>query len=57
MTFGEPLRRRRSGQVTADSAAAFGGMQVGDVITNIDGQQIARFEDVQQTVRLNPGSR
>jgi regulator of sigma E protease len=56
MTYGEPFTLPEIGQVTAGSAAAQAGMQVGDVITDIDGQQIARFEDVQQTVRLNPGT-
>jgi regulator of sigma E protease len=56
MTYGEPFTPAEIGQVTADSAAAKAGMQVGDVITSIDGQTIDRFEDVQQIVRLNPGS-
>jgi regulator of sigma E protease len=55
MTFGEPFTPPEVGQVTAGSAAASAGMQVGDVITSIDGQPIDRFEDVQQIVRLNPG--
>ncbi|HEX5318429.1 MAG TPA: RIP metalloprotease RseP [Stellaceae bacterium] len=56
MTYGEPFTPAEVGQVTADSAAAKAGVQVGDVITSIDGRAIERFEDVQQIVRLNPGS-
>jgi regulator of sigma E protease len=56
MTFGEPFTPPEVGQVTTNSAAAKAGMQVGDVITSIDGQPIERFEDVQQIVRLNPGT-
>ncbi|HEY1799251.1 MAG TPA: RIP metalloprotease RseP [Stellaceae bacterium] len=56
MTLGEPFTPPEVGQVTAGSAAAGAGMQVGDVIADIDGEPIARFEDVQQIVRLNPGT-
>lgn len=56
MTYGEPFTPAEIGQVTAGSAAAQAGMQVGDVITRIDDHPIARFEDVQQFVRLNAGT-
>ncbi len=54
MTYGEPFTPAEVGQVTAGSAAATAGVQVGDVITRIDDHAIQRFEDVQQIVRLNP---
>ncbi|HVC52650.1 MAG TPA: RIP metalloprotease RseP [Stellaceae bacterium] len=56
MTFGEPFTPPEVGQVTAGSAAQRGGIEVGDVITSIDGNPIDRFEDVQRLVRLDPGT-
>jgi regulator of sigma E protease len=54
-TYGQPFTPAEVGQVQAGSAADKGGIKVGDTIVNIDGSSIARFEDVQQIVRLNPG--
>jgi regulator of sigma E protease len=55
MTFGEPLTPPVVGQVQPGSAAQQGGIVPGDVIVSIDGQQVRRFEDVQQAVRFDPG--
>jgi regulator of sigma E protease len=55
MTFGQPYTPAEVGQVQPGSAAEQGGMHAGDVMISIDGRSIARFEDVQQVVRLNPG--
>jgi len=55
MTFGQPYTPAEVGQVQPGSAAEEGGIRAGDVILSIDGQAVARFEDVQQTVRMNPG--
>jgi regulator of sigma E protease len=55
MTFGQPYTPAEVGQVTPGSAAEQGGILAGDVILSIDGQAVARFEDVQQAVRMNPG--
>ena len=56
MTFGQPYTPPEVGQVQPGSAAEQGGIRPGDVIISIDGRHIARFEDVQQAVRLNPGT-
>jgi regulator of sigma E protease len=55
MTFGQPYTPAEVGQVQPGSAAEQGGIRAGDVILSIDGQAVARFEDVQQAVRMNPG--
>src|SRR5215468_6319242 len=55
MTFGQPFTPAEVGQVQAGSAAEQAGIQAGDVIVSIGGQVVARFEDVQQAVRMNPG--
>src|SRR6516164_1711026 len=54
MTFGQPYTPPEVGQVTPASAAEQGGIRPGDVILQIDGRTVNRFEDVQQAVRLNP---
>jgi regulator of sigma E protease len=55
ITFGQPYTPAEVGQVQPGSAAEQGGIRAGDVILSIDGQAVARFEDVQQAVRMNPG--
>jgi len=46
MTFGQPYTPAEVGQVQPGSAAEQGGIRAGDVILSIDGQAVARFEDV-----------
>jgi regulator of sigma E protease len=55
MTFGQPFTPAEVGQVQPGSAAEQGGIRPGDVMLSIDRRSIARFEDVQQAVRLSPG--
>jgi regulator of sigma E protease len=55
MTLGQPFTPAEVGQVQPGSAAERGGIHPGDVMLRIDGRSVARFEDVQQAVRLNPG--
>jgi regulator of sigma E protease len=55
-TIGQPFTPPDVGTVQANSAAERGGFKPGDVILQVDGQKIERFEDVQQAVRLNDGS-
>jgi regulator of sigma E protease len=55
MTYGQPFTPAEVGQVQPGSAAEQGGIRPGDVIVSIDGSAVHRFEDVQQSVRLNPG--
>src|SRR5262249_38737317 len=54
MTYGQPFTPAEVGQVQPGSAAEQGGIRPGDVILQIDGRSVHRFEDVQQAVRLNP---
>jgi regulator of sigma E protease len=54
-TFGQPFTPAEVGQVQPGSAAEQGGIRPGDLMLKIDGRPVARFEDVQQAVRLNPG--
>jgi regulator of sigma E protease len=54
MTYGQPFTPAEVGQVQPGSAAEQGGLRPGDVIIEIDGRTVRRFEDVQQAVHLNP---
>ncbi|MGH7088757.1 MAG: RIP metalloprotease RseP, partial [Stellaceae bacterium] len=55
-TAGQPFTPAEVGRVEAGSAAQAAGIKPGDVILAIDGEKIARFEDVQRMVRLNTGT-
>jgi regulator of sigma E protease len=54
--YGQPFTPADIGSVQPDSAAAHAGLLPGDVIVEVDGQPIERFEEVQQIVRFNQGT-
>ncbi len=52
--LGQPFTPAEIGTVLEDSAADKAGLEPGDLIVRIDGDEIERFEEVQQIIRLNP---
>ncbi len=56
MAVGRPVTEPVIGQVVEDSAAAEAGLQAGDRILAIDGEDIDRFEDLQRIVPLGNGA-
>lgn len=52
-TAGEPYTPAQIGSVDPGSAAEASGLKAGDTFISIDGQAIARFEDLQQIVQLD----
>ncbi|MGO9741808.1 MAG: M50 family metallopeptidase [Roseiarcus sp.] len=55
MALGRLEHTPRIGYVEPNSAAARAGFQVGDLVTAIDGQKVATFQDIQQATMLNTG--
>ena len=55
MTVGQPTTPADVGDVVANSAAERAGFMPGDVIVEIEGSRIDRFEEVIRAVRLYPG--
>ncbi len=53
--IGQPFTPARVSEVNPDSAAAEAGFQPGDLFIEVAGRKVARFEEVQQLVRLHPG--
>ena len=53
---GQPYTPSTIGFVDEGSVAEQAGLEVGDVITAIDGRKVERFEQVDQNIRLNQGS-
>ncbi len=56
MSIGQPFTPADIGQVLPGSAAERAGFKVGDVITEIDGRRVERFEQVIRNVQLHPGT-
>jgi regulator of sigma E protease len=56
MSIGQPFTPADIGQVLPGSAAERAGFKVGDVITQIDGRRVERFEQVIRNVQLHPGT-
>ncbi|WP_407160144.1 RIP metalloprotease RseP [Bradyrhizobium sp. STM 3557] len=54
--FGKPNTTPRVDAVQEDSVAAAAGFKVGDIVTAIDGHEIASFADMQRIVSVNAGS-
>jgi regulator of sigma E protease len=55
MTIGQPTTPADVGDVVVNSAAERAGFMPGDVIVEIEGSRIDRFEEVIRAVRLYPG--
>jgi len=55
MTVGQPFTKPVVNNLMENMPAAAAGIQVGDMITAIDGNSVSRFEELQQYVRLRPG--
>lgn len=54
--YGKPLTTTELSVVVPDSAAAEAGLKPGDVITNIDGNKVKEFGDIQRVIGLNTGT-
>jgi len=54
-TYGQPYMPPEIGRILSGSAAEHAGMQVGDVVTSIDGNSITRFDDIKRLVEVGPG--
>lgn len=53
-TYGRPEATSEIGEVKEKSAAASIGLVAGDVIIELDGTKISRFEDIRNIATLNP---
>ena len=53
---GQPYSPPNVSQVTENSAAALGGMKVGDHVLSVDKENVDRFEDIKRIVALNAGT-
>lgn len=53
-TVGQPFTPAQVSEVVPGSAADEAGIQAGDTFVSVAGRSIARFEEVQQLIRLHP---
>lgn len=56
MTYGHQITPSVAGAVTPGGPAAMAGIEAGDRIVSLDGQTVARFEDVSRIVAVNTGT-
>ncbi len=56
MTVGQPYTVAEVGFVEEGTIADQAGIEPGDIVTAVDGRRISRFEQVDQSIRLNQGS-
>ncbi len=54
-TTGQPFTLAQVSEVVPGSAAEAAGLETGDEFLQVAGRSIARFEEVQQLIRLHPG--
>lgn len=55
MTAGQPFSPPIAAEVSPGTAAERGGIRAGDVVIEIDGAPVSRFEEIRRAVTLNPG--
>jgi regulator of sigma E protease len=55
--FGKPSTTARVDKIETNSAAAAAGFQVGDIVTDIDGNAIGSFSDMQRIVGVHAGDK
>jgi regulator of sigma E protease len=55
MVFGQRVTPAEVGRVVDQSVGQAAGFQVGDIILEVDGDSVHRFEQFEQAVFLNPG--
>ena len=53
-TFGQPFSPPRIDSVVEDGAGYRAGLRAGDVVSQLDGASIERFEDIQEQIRFSP---
>lgn len=54
--LGKPLTTSQLSAVQEGSAAFEAGLEAGDVITSIDGEEVSEFADIQRIIALNMGT-
>lgn len=53
--YGRPFATPQIGEIKKESAAELAGLQVGDIITELDGTKIERFDEIRNIASLSPG--
>lgn len=55
MLYGQRVTPPEIGRVMPDAPGAAAGLEVGDVVLEVDGRSVYRFEQVDEAVLMNPG--